>query len=140
VSLAGLRVLAVEDESLVAMMIEDFLEALGCAVAGTAARLEEALSMAAELDLDAAVLDVNLDGRPSYPVAETLRRRSVPFLFATGYGAAGVPEPLRDAPVLAKPFHKRQLAAALAGLAAAAGASDADTDDGEPSGGARPFD
>ena len=70
---AGTRVLVVEDEAMVSMMLEDFLEDLGCVVVATASRLEEALKKAAELQIDVAVLDVNLAGKLSYPVAELLR-------------------------------------------------------------------
>ncbi len=111
--LTGTRVLVVEDEAMVAMMLEDFLEELGCVVVATASRLEEALTQAAGLAVDVAVLDVNLAGKLSYPVAELLRTRGIPFLFATGYGVAGLPARLSGAPVLAKPFLMGQLAAAL---------------------------
>jgi len=111
--LSGLRVLLVEDEDLIAMMEEEFLSDLGCTVMGTAARLDEALAMARSLEIDAAVLDVNLAGTMSYPVAEVLLARGVPFIFATGYGIAGLPESLRNAPVLSKPFRTDQLGAAL---------------------------
>ena len=107
------RVLVVEDESLVAMLIEGYLEELGHEVARTAARLDEALALARTLDLDVAVLDVNLAGELSYPVAEALRQRGVPFLFATGYGTAGLPEELRGVPVLPKPFEQEQLRRAI---------------------------
>ncbi len=112
-SLAGLRVLVVEDESVLAMLLEEYLEALGCQVAGSASRLEDALRKASSLDLDAAVLDVNLAGTLSYPVAELLRDKGVRVVFATGYGVSGLRPDLRNAPVLAKPFNMGQLAAAL---------------------------
>ena len=80
---------------------------------GVAPRRAPAQDKARTLALDAAVLDVNLAGRLSYPVAELLRSRGVPFMFATGYGVAGLPDALRGAPVLAKPFRQDQLAAAL---------------------------
>lgn len=111
--LAGLRVLVVEDEAMVSMLVEEFLDELGCEVAGVASRLDDALEKARTLALDAAVLDVNLAGQMSYPVAEVLRARDVAFVFATGYGLAGLPAGLRGAPVLAKPFHCEQLAGAL---------------------------
>ncbi len=112
-SLKGLRVLVVEDEALLAMLMESFLEELGCTVVGSASRLEDALRKASSLDLDAAVLDVNLGGTMSYPVAEMLRDKGVPVVFATGYGVAGVRADLRSAPVLSKPFSLEQLAQAL---------------------------
>ena len=107
------RVLLVEDEGLVAMLMEAMLEDVGCRVAATAARLEQAVTLAAAGDFDLAVLDVNLAGKLSYPVAEALRERGIPFLFATGYGAAGLPAALRDAPVLVKPVEPAALMAAV---------------------------
>lgn len=109
----GKRILLVEDEALVAMLIEEYLEEWGHQVVGSAARLDEALRLARALDLDLAVLDVNLAGELSYPVAEALRERGVPVLFTTGYGVSGVPARLSNAPVLAKPFRPEQLARAL---------------------------
>ena len=111
--LAGARVLVVEDEALVAMLVEEYLDELGCQVVAVAPRLEDAQELARTLALDAAVLDVNLAGRLSYPVAEVLRARGVPFVFATGYGLAGLPDALRGVPVLSKPFRQDQFAAAL---------------------------
>ena len=115
----GLRVLLVEDEPLVAMNVEDMLDALGCVVVAAAARVDEALLVVEREALDAAVLDVNLDGRPSFPVADALAARDVPFVFATGYGPSGLREDLRGRPSLQKPFRLRQLAEALAGAVAA---------------------
>jgi CheY-like chemotaxis protein len=112
-SLIGLRVLVVEDEPIVAMLVEEYLEDLGCKVVAVATRLNDALKQARTLDLDAGVLDVNLAGELSYPVAEVLRDRTVPFLFATGYGSAGKPTSMFDAPVLSKPFRMKQLAEIL---------------------------
>lgn len=112
-ALAGLRALVVEDEAIVAMMIEDMLTGLGCSVAGTAARVEEAAEKANLLDLDIAVLDLNLEGHHTFGVADRLRERGIPFVFATGYGGAGVDERYSSAPTLAKPFTEMQLASAL---------------------------
>jgi CheY-like chemotaxis protein len=112
-TLKGLRVLLVEDEPIVAMLIEAYLEELGCIVVAVASRLNDALEHARTLDLDVGVLDVNLAGQLSYPVAELLRRRTVPFLFATGYGTAGASVDLDNAPVLTKPFRQEQLARVL---------------------------
>lgn len=108
-TLSGLKVLIVEDESLVSMLIEDALGDLGCRVAGVASRIEEALDMAATLPLDVAILDVNLHGKQTAPVAEILEKRGVPFLFATGYGVSGLPGGFRNAPFLQKPFHEADL-------------------------------
>ena len=83
--LAGLRVLVVEDEMMVSMLIEDMLSDLGCAVVGPASRLDEAMQLASSADLDCAVLDVNLGGQPIFPHDDLLRERGRPFAFATGY-------------------------------------------------------
>ncbi len=103
--LSGARILVLEDEVLVAMMIEDMLEELGCQVVGPYARMDEALErIAAQGGIDLAVLDVNVAGQTSYPVAEALAKTETPFIFSTGYDAGGMPEPWRDRPSLRKPF------------------------------------
>ena len=111
--LTGLRVLVVEDEAVIAMLVEDSLVELGCEVVGSASRLGDALAKAQALEVDVALLDVNLAGRLSYPVAEMLQSRNVPFVFTTGYGQAALPAALQAAPVLSKPFTRKQLAEAL---------------------------
>ena len=98
---------------LVAMNIEDMLLDLGHEVAGLASRLEPALSLAREGEFDLAMLDVNLAGEASFPVAAILVERGIPFLFATGYGAKGIAEEYRAYPVLQKPFRARDLDQAL---------------------------
>jgi CheY-like chemotaxis protein len=108
-----LRVLIVEDEMLVAMNIEDMLLELGYEMAGLASRLAPALALAAECDADAAILDVNLAGEQSFPVADLLQERGIPFLFATGYGLSGIAERFRSRTVLQKPFRLADLGAAL---------------------------
>jgi CheY-like chemotaxis protein len=108
-TLAGLRVLVVEDEMIVAMMVEALLADLGCAVVATASRVRKALDVAARGDIDLAVLDVNIAGEPVYPVADRLAGRGVPFAFATGYGIAGVHETWRNRPIVQKPFRRDQL-------------------------------
>ena len=110
--LKGLQVLVVEDEAMVSMVIEDFLDTLGCRVVSSA-RLDDAMEKARVLPLDAAVLDVNLAGELSYPVAQILRARGVHVVFATGYGRAGLPPELQDIAVLSKPFRIQQVADAL---------------------------
>jgi CheY-like chemotaxis protein len=115
--LAGLRVLVVEDEMMVSMLIEDMLTDLGCHVVGPAARLDEALSLAEHAELDCAVLDVNLGGQSTFPVADLLRAKGAPFAFATGYGDAGLREVDRDCLVLQKPFREVDLAKVLRSLA-----------------------
>lgn len=111
--LQGLRVLVVEDEGPVAMLIEDMLEDLGCTVAGSAASVEEAMRLVDAGGYDLALLDVNIAGRTVLPVAEALRRRGAPFAIASGYGAAGVPDSLRGAPIIQKPFRSADLESAL---------------------------
>lgn len=108
-----LRVLVVEDEMLVGMLVEDMLAEIGCAVAGVATGLDDALSLARDAEIDFAILDVNLDGRESYPVAEALRARGLPFAFATGYGRAGLDGAYADVPTLPKPFLHADLEALL---------------------------
>jgi CheY-like chemotaxis protein len=98
------RVLVVEDEMLVAMLVEDILGELGFEVAAICTHLDEALRLAASETVDFVVLDVNLDGKRSFPVADILRARNIPFVFATGYGAKALEAAYADAPTLAKPF------------------------------------
>jgi CheY-like chemotaxis protein len=118
----GLRVLVVEDEALVAMLLEDMLADHGCEVAATASRIAQALALVADpaLAFDAAILDVNLGGDPIFPVAEALAARGAPFVFATGYGAGGLPESWRSRPTLQKPFSHQDVGRALAEAMAAA--------------------
>jgi CheY-like chemotaxis protein len=112
-SVKKLRVLIVEDEALVAMLIEDMLIELGYEVAAVAARVEYALQCARDLEVDLVLLDLNLSGQRTDEVAGVLAERGVPFVFATGYGAAGVNAEWRDVPVLQKPFQIEDLARAL---------------------------
>ena len=98
----AMRILVVEDELMIRMLLEDMLGELGYTVAAEAARIEEALDAAKNADFDIAILDVNLNGQPISPVADALVARGMPFVFATGYGERGLPEPYRDR--LKKPF------------------------------------
>ena len=98
------RILVVEDELMIRMLLEDMLGELGYTVAAEAGRIDEALQAAKTADFDLAILDVNLDGEPVSPVADALAARGTPFVFATGYGERGLPEPYRDRPMLKKPF------------------------------------
>ncbi len=103
--LKGLRLLLVEDEAMVAMMIEDMLGDLGCEVVGPAGSVARAQELArTETEIAGAILDVNLGGEPIYPVAETLKARGVPFVFITGYGSADIDGRFADAPTVQKPF------------------------------------
>jgi CheY-like chemotaxis protein len=107
------RVLVVEDELMIRMLLEGMLEDLGHTVAGQAGSIEEALALAKQAEFDVALLDVNLNGKPITPVVAVLAARGVPFVFASGYGQRGVPEEYRDSPALQKPFQAEALAAAL---------------------------
>jgi CheY-like chemotaxis protein len=118
-NLKGLRVLVVEDEMMVSMLIEDMLSDLGCHVVGPASRLDEAIALANAEELDCAVLDVNLGGQPIFPLADLLRARGAPFAFATGYGDAGLRDIDQGSPVLQKPFREGDLARVLDTLRAA---------------------
>ncbi|MEZ5828328.1 MAG: response regulator [Hyphomicrobiales bacterium] len=109
------RVLLVEDEALIAMMIEDQLTQLGFEVVGPAATASQAIALCEDCDIDGAVLDINLGaGQRSDPIAEHLYEHGIPFVFVTGYGQAGVDERFADASVLQKPFTLPQLRQLLA--------------------------
>lgn len=112
-SFAGRRVLVIEDEALVAMMLEDVLAELGCNVAAIASQLPDAMEKAKSLAFDLAVLDVNLGGHRSFAVAEILAKRGVPFVFSTGYGAGALPDGMQRIPLLQKPFQLHELERAL---------------------------
>src|ERR1700753_1485332 len=116
--LNGLRVLVVEDEMMVSMLIEDMLSDLGCAVVGPASRLDEAIELAKAGNIDCAVLEGNRGGQPIFPLADLLRERDTPFAFATGYGDAGLRDVDRGTPVLQKPFRGGDLARVLGELQA----------------------
>jgi CheY-like chemotaxis protein len=115
-SAAAPRVLVVEDEYLIRMLLEDMLDELGYEVAAAVGTISEAGQIAANGDISAAILDVNLDGQEIYPVADILAKRGLPFVFVTGYGERSLPEPYRGRPALQKPFQSEQLKTALAGL------------------------
>jgi CheY-like chemotaxis protein len=114
--LNGLKVLVVEDEAIIAMMVEDMLGDMGCEVVGTAGRLAEAFAIAEKADFDCAILDVNLCGQRVDPFVDLLKARGAPFIFATGYGVQGVREEDRAWPVLLKPINGRRLGEALGRL------------------------
>jgi CheY-like chemotaxis protein len=108
-----MRVLVVEDELMIRMLLQDMLDDLGHTLAGEAGGIDEALALARQAEFDIAILDVNLNGQPISPVVEVLIERGLPFVFATGYGQRGVPEPYRMIPTLQKPFQADALALAL---------------------------
>ncbi len=107
------RILVVEDEYLIRMLLEDMLVDLGYEVAAAVGSIAEASELAANGDISAAVLDVNLDGQEIYPVAAILAKRGLPFVFVTGYGENSLIDPYRDRPALQKPFQVEQLKSAL---------------------------
>src|SRR6266487_1804898 len=90
------RILVVEDELMIRMLLEDMLSELGYTIAAEAGRMEEALHAAKNAEFDVAILDVNLNGEPISPVADVLVERGRPFVFATGYGEQGLPPVYRD--------------------------------------------
>jgi CheY-like chemotaxis protein len=112
------RVLVVEDEYLIRMLLEDMLDELGYGVVAAVGTISEASQIARSGDFNAAILDVNLDGQEIYPVADILTQRALPFVFVTGYGERSLPEPYRGRPALQKPFQAEQLKNTLAGLLA----------------------
>lgn len=112
--LSGRRILVVEDESLVAMLLETILEDMDCVPVGPVSSVSDALKMVAEeADLDAALLDVNVAGTYVFPVAEALKARGVPFVFSTGYGEGGLPDEWRGQPTIQKPFTEDTVRQAL---------------------------
>ena len=115
-TLAGRRILLVEDELLVAMTVENILRSEGCVIVGAIPRVEPALKAAREEPLDAAILDVNLAGERVDPIAKALAERNIPFLFTTGYDRSMLPAEYADRPSLPKPFRPAQLTDALTAL------------------------
>lgn len=111
--LEGRRILVVEDEPFIALTLEEMLTELGCVVAGLASHVGEALALIARETIDGAVLDVNLGSQKIDPVADALAAKDKPFVFTTGYGRSGVPEPHNHRGVVQKPFRLDDLAQAL---------------------------
>jgi CheY-like chemotaxis protein len=114
--LSGRRILVVEDEMIAAWVLEKMLADMGYKVVGPAARVKEALAMIETEATDAVLLDINLNGEKSYPVADALAARGVPFFFSTGYNKDSMPHGYRDFPMLQKPYEATKLAAILAHL------------------------
>ncbi|WP_354067034.1 response regulator [Bradyrhizobium sp. OAE829] len=108
------KVLVVEDEMMIAMLIEDMLDEFGCELVGPATNVPRALELIGKEIVDVAVLDLNLDGKDTYAIADALRQNNVPFIFATGYGSTGMRPEYGDRPVLQKPFQAKDLETALA--------------------------
>ncbi len=107
------RILIVEDEPLIALMLTDMLGELGFTVTASVTQVPEALAIIEEISIDAALLDVNLGTQKIDPVADLLAARGTPFVFTTGYGNAGVPAGHAGRAILQKPFHIDDLAAIL---------------------------
>lgn len=112
--LSNRKVLVVEDEMMIAMLIEDMLDELGCKLVGPATNVPRALELIGKERVEVAVLDLNLDGKDTYAIADALRQKNVPFIFATGYGSTGMRPEYGDRPVLQKPFQAKDLETALA--------------------------
>ena len=108
------RVLLVEDEVLITLLLQDMLLDLECEVADAPASLDDALSAARNGAFDLALIDLNLHGKLTYPVADILKARQIPFIFVTGYGSAALEPAYADALVLEKPFHRKDLEAIIA--------------------------
>ena len=107
------RVLIVEDEGLISMLLEELMERMGYEVVAVSSTLEEALELAHTVAVDFAMLDINLNGKESLPVAAILRGRGIPFLFATGYGDSVLASAFSDVLVVEKPFSRDALRQAL---------------------------
>jgi CheY-like chemotaxis protein len=107
--LTGQRVLIVEDEFFLAILLEEDLEAAGCTIIGPFKTVKTAVDAARNEAFDVAILDINLNGQMVYPLAEELSSRQIPFLFLSGYGFGDLPEEFRDVPRLAKPYETTML-------------------------------
>ncbi len=112
-ALEGLRILIVEDNPFIASALEEMLFEQGLVIAGMASSMEVALRLAASMQVDLALLDVNIGDRKIDPVAETLALRGTPFVFTTGCGRAGLPEAFLDRPIVEKPFYIEEILKSL---------------------------
>jgi DNA-binding response OmpR family regulator len=116
IPLRGARILLVEDDMLVSVLLEDMLMDLGCEVLGPVGHLEEAVDLASVETIDAALLDLSVNGKEVYPVATILAERGIPFAFVTGYDAGGIGMIYRERPTLQKPFRSAALERILKGM------------------------
>lgn len=110
-NLTDRRILVVEDDLTIAVLIEEVLQDLGCIVVGPVGKLDAALRLASDEVLDAAILDVTIRGGKIFPVADRLQARGIPFVLASGYGDWALPEAFRNQPRLTKPFRVKELKA-----------------------------
>jgi CheY-like chemotaxis protein len=113
VSAKGLRVFFVEDEPMIRILVTDMLGELGHAIAAEAGHVDQALELAQSAEFDLAILDVNIDGKQIIPVAELIKTRGCPIIFATAYGPDDLPEAFRGYPILQKPFELDAMAKAI---------------------------
>jgi len=113
---AGLRVLIVEDDLLISMLLEEMLHDLGCDVVGPAPNLKVAEVLLAAHEPDCAIVDINIKGKQSYPLATALTARGIPFIFITGYSQDEIAAPFRGTPLLQKPFRPHELGKILDGF------------------------
>lgn len=120
-TLAGRRVLVVEDEYFIADELAENLRSLGADIVGPASNKTEALSWIREGKVDLAVIDLNLSGEPTFVIADVLTTQGIPFVFATGYDEDAIPEHYRHVPRWEKPFDAAMLAEAMAAIGQAAG-------------------
>jgi CheY-like chemotaxis protein len=111
--LSNRKVLIVEDEMMIAMLIEDMLDEFGCKLVGPATNVPRALELIGKESIEIAILDLNLGGQDTYAIADALHQRNVPFIFATGYGSTGLRKEFVNRPVLQKPFQTKDLETAL---------------------------
>jgi DNA-binding NtrC family response regulator len=123
-----LSVFLVEDETLILMMVAEMIEEMGHTVVAEASNIKQALSLAQTANFDIAILDVNLGGERIDPVAEVISRRNLPFIVASGYGAAAAEEHFRGRPILQKPFISAKLADVIEAALQASGAAEAPRD------------
>lgn len=113
--MASPQALLVEDEFMIGMLLESYAEAIGIQIAAVVSTLSEGLEAARSQDFDLAILDVNLNGEASFPIADVLAERGVPFVFSTGYGEA-VCNRFPNRPVLRKPYHRCAFQKAMTAL------------------------
>ena|ERR1700722_13902180 len=121
-SAKGLSIFLVEDEAMIRIMVVDMIEELGHVLAAEAGQIDQALELAQSAEFDLAILDVNVRDKLITPVAELIKAREIPIIFATGYGSGGLPEGFREFPALPKPFQLETLAAAIDGVIRSRGA------------------